>query len=389
MTGTSCDGADLAALKIEFTGNRITRETLGERLSAKFPSALRRKFREAQKGRLAISATAELTRDYSLWIGTLCARFLRRACIPMRKTTLAIHGQTIWHQPPHGVSSGFSVQLVDPAVIAHACHCTVTAFFRQPDLARGGQGAPLVPYYHWLRARSTEFSALLPFAIHNVGGIANLTYVTRDASDIIAFDTGPGNALIDLAMERHSNGRKHFDRGGRTAAAALEHVNWRAVKHLAQHAYFRQKPPKSTGRELFDERFLARFKASGQALVATATAFTAHTMAKAYADHVVNRARSPRFIFVAGGGAQNGTLVQLFSRELQRLTGKTIAVRPLPASFAPPEYLEAMAFARLGFEALFGRPISLSNVTGASEDAFGAGIFPGKNFPELLKMIRA
>lgn len=388
MTGTSCDGADLAALKIELSENRVIRETLEARLNAKFPSSLRQRLREAQKGGLPISAAAELTRDYSLWIGAFCARFLRRARIPMRKTAVAVHGQTVWHQPPRGNSTGFSVQLADPAVVAHACACTVTAFFRQPDLARGGQGAPLVPYYHWLRARATEFSDLLPFAIHNVGGIANLTYVTRDAKNLIAFDSGPGNALIDLAMERHTNGRKHFDKGGKIAAAALERVDWRAVERLARHAYFRRKPPKSTGRELFDENFLARFRARGPALVATATAFTAHTMAKAYADHVVGRARSPRFIFVAGGGARNGTLVRLFGRELRRLTEKTIAVRPLPAGFAPPGHLEAMAFARLGFEALFGRPISLGNVTGASEDAFGAGIFPGKNFSELLKMIR-
>lgn len=387
MTGTSCDGLDAAALKIEFSGNRVTQETLESRFSAKFPSSLRRRLREAQKDRLSISAAAELTRDYSLWIGACCSRFLRQARIPVRKAAVAVHGQTVWHQPPRGTSTGFSVQLADPAVVAHACGCTITAFFRQPDLARGGQGAPLVPYYHWLRARSAGFSDLFPFAIHNVGGVANLTYLTHDPRDLIAFDSGPGNALIDLAVERSASGRKHFDAGGKIAAAALETVDWRAIDRLGKHPYFRRKPPKSTGRELFDEAFLARFKARGPALVATATAFTAHTMALAYADHIVRRAHVPGVIFVAGGGAKNQTLVRLFSRELRRLTGKTIAVRQLPATFAPPAYLEAMAFARLGFEALFGRPVSLRAVTGASEDAYGAGIFPGRNFATILKIL--
>lgn len=383
MTGTSCDGADLALLRL--TRNRNTwNERLVGKASRRFPRDLRFQLRAAQRGGLTIPETARLTKEYSDWLGAFCGEALRQWNQPIARTVIAAHGQTVWHEP----ESRVSVQLLDPAIIAFRTSCTVTSAFRQPDLARGGQGAPLVGYYHWLRSTALpNYLDALPLAIHNVGGIANLTYVSRDLRKIIAFDTGPGNALIDIAMNRLSKGRLHFDRDGKVAHRRLNEVDWDAIAKLAKHRFFRASPPKSTGRELFDENFLELVPGRGEAIVANATAFTAHTMAKAYVDFVLKPENFLNGIFVAGGGARNPTLLLLFSRELARLSGQEIPVAVLPDSFAPPQYLEPMAFARLGVEALQGRPVSLARVTGASSDSFGAGIFPGKNFQNLLQLL--
>ena len=379
MTGTSCDGADAAGLAI--TNGR---ETLAHTATKSFSPALRKRLRTAQQGKLEIPEVARLTRDYSEWMAQFCEATLKRWNAPKAQTLIAIHGQTVWHEP----ESRISVQLVDPTIIAAKTGVTVTAYFRQPDLARGGQGAPLVPYYHWLRATSLrEFSDQLPFAIHNVGGIANLTYITKDPKKLFAFDTGPGNALIDLATESFTKGRKHFDKNGAIAAGAAASIDWRAIEKLATLSYFKKKPPKSTGRELFNETFLKKLPSTGAARIANATAFTAHTMAKSYADFVLGAGFPLRKIFVAGGGALNPTLMKLFSDELRRLCKSSIAVSTLSDDFAPAQSLEAMAFARLGYEAIHGRAVSLSAVTGASEDAIGAGIFAGQNYAKLLNSL--
>ncbi|MBI3544451.1 MAG: anhydro-N-acetylmuramic acid kinase, partial [Deltaproteobacteria bacterium] len=148
-------------------------------------------------------------------------------------------------------------------------------------------------------------------------------------------------------------------------------------------------PPKTTGRELFNHEFLERVPGEGAVRVANATALTAHTMARAYVDFVLKRGRRLNAVFVAGGGALNPTLVMLFASELHRLARRKIFVGVLPEVFAPPQYLEAMAFARLGYEALQGNPVSLASVTGANEDALGAGIFPGRNYQALLGRVLA
>lgn len=383
MTGTSCDGADLAVLRITASRNGKVKETALHFGGARFPHPLRTRLRQAQAGKLSIVASALLTRDYSRWLAKLCDRLISRWKISRSKILIAVHGQTVWHAP----ESSISVQLLDPSIIASVTNCTVTAAFRQPDLARGGEGAPLVPFYHWVRCTTGEVAKLLPFSIHNVGGIANLTYVTKNESHVVAFDTGPGNALIDMATEKVTHGKLHFDKDGKIAASARSLIEWRKIWKLGALPFFRKAPPKSTGRELFNKEFLSRIPGSGAALVANATAFTAHSMAAAYSKFVLKSGRELNGVFIAGGGAQNPELIRLFSRELARLTGEEIPVSPLPKEIADPQFLEAMAFARLGFEAIRGNPVSLASVTGASENAIGAGIFPGKNYKTLLNAL--
>jgi anhydro-N-acetylmuramic acid kinase len=386
MTGTSCDGADAALLEFRKEGG-AWKETLKQVASKKFPSELRTRLRKAQKGGLNIPQAAKLTQDYSIWLGKFCDALLKSWHTDRAQTLIALHGQTVWHEPQNKkIPMGFSVQLLDPSIVAYFTRCTVTASFRQPDLARAGHGAPLLPYYHWLRA-STEFEKDLPIAVQNIGGIANLTYVDKDESKVIAFDTGPANALIDLATEAHTRGKMLYDRGGKIAAQNLSAIKWREIEKLGREPYFVATPPKSTGRELFNESYLRKIPGTGAAKIANATALTAHTMAKAYVDFVLTEKRKLRKIYVAGGGALNPTLLLLFAHELRRLGGIDIPIEVLPKEFAPSQYLEAMGFARFGFEAIQGKPVSLAVVTGAKENAIGAGIFPSQNYQKLLKLL--
>lgn len=385
MTGTSCDGADLALLRIARGPRGDIRETFLGHGSFAFPSELRKQLLLAQTGVLRISPLLVLQKDYSRFLSDVIRRWIKSQKVSANKLILGVHGQTIWHQPEDHVSA----QLLDPALISYETGCTVLSGFRQPDLARGGQGAPLVPLYHWLRAQEDPFRSMLPFAIHNVGGIANVTAVGRSKNHLMAFDTGPGNALIDLAVERLTEGKQRFDRDGKIAAGAMHEVDWSFIESLARQSYFQKAPPKSTGRELFNEGFLRQFHAQKEKLVAVATAFSAHTMALAYAKFVCRKIRVIT-VFVAGGGAKNPTLLKAFSRELARLTGQEITVAPLPDRFCPPQALEAAAFARLAYEALQAsprHPTVLRNVTGAKSDSFGASIFPGKSFRALIQSL--
>lgn len=378
MTGTSCDGADLAVLRFDRGGERLWKTA-----SRDFPSKLRLRLREAQRGKLDIAETAALSRDYSAWIGSICRQALAGWKVPLRDTLIAVHGQTVWHAPERGIS----VQLLEPSLVSAITECTVTAAFRQPDLARGGEGAPLLPLYHWLRATAGRFAKELPLAVQNIGGIGNLTYVTKNRSKVLAFDTGPGNCLIDLATAAATNGRQLYDVDGRLARSALGSIDWRTIERIAREPYYRKAPPKSTGRELFNESYFRKIPGRGATRVANATALTAHTMARAYVDFLFKKGHRLRRILVAGGGARNPMLMILFRSELERMSGLELSVEVLPDDFAPAQFVEAMGFARFGYEALQGNPVSLASVTGAVTDGVGAGIFPGQNYRRLLKSL--
>ncbi len=384
MTGTSCDGADFAVLELSKHKNRWE-EKLKFTNSILLPRNIKHKLKEAQKGGFTVPQIAALTRDYSLWLGKKCNQYLKKWKLSPHNTLTCIHGQTIWHSPPRGHALGFSVQLFDAAIVSMLTKTTVVFSFRQSDLALGGQGAPLVPYYHWLRAVSTPYKKYIPFAIQNIGGIANLTCIAHQKEKIIAFDTGPGNALIDFSVEKLTKGRQLFDRDGQYAQRGT--VNWKKIKKIANSSFFKSPPPKSTGKEIFDESFLKNNFAgySKNDLVAQATALTAYTMAKAYVDFVLPKVPTLNVIFLAGGGVKNKTLINWFQACLKELSQKNISVLVLPLDFAPPQYLEAMAFARLGFEAYQGKAVSLACVTGAKKNAKGAAIFPGPYDKDLKK----
>ncbi|MGE4232319.1 MAG: anhydro-N-acetylmuramic acid kinase [Bacteriovoracia bacterium] len=382
MTGTSCDGLDCSI--VEFSENkRLVLEKPIFFKSYPFPLDLRAALRNAQGGKLDAISLFEVNLKYSQFLGTQVSRIVRKLKLSPRKTFLAVHGQTVWHQPPVRNRQGYSVQLLDPAILRKETGLTVISSFRQLDMALNGHGAPMVPYYHYLRARSLKVKE--PFVMLNVGGIANATYVGKSEKSVIAFDSGPGNVLIDLATESATKGRLKFDAGGKLAERYLDYAYSKKgvlAKVLRETHYFHEKPPKSTGRELFNEEFLVKIPGTGKKQIACATLFTAMTVADGLFQFF-NDGFSR--IYVAGGGSKNPFLMKLLLKEVSIRSQKKVSVEVLPDWFSPAQALESIAFARFGYEILKGRKTCLKNVTGAKSDSGGASIFPGDNFFELIR----
>jgi len=275
------------------------------------------------------------------------------------------HGQTVYHAPDG--DPPFTLQLGDPAVIAARTGIPTVADFRAADVAAGGQGAPLVPYPDWLMWRHPTRTR----ALQNIGGIGNVTYLPAGGGpeSVVAFDTGPGNVLIDSVAARASGGTWRYDQDGTLAAQG--HVDETLLAHLLEHPYLRQPPPKSTGRETFGAGFAADLWERTQArglnpadLAATVTAFTAASIADAYQRWLP---APPDELFLCGGGADNPTLVRVLRERLTRVFGDAVPiVRHYDETGYSSGAKEAVAFAILAYETWHGRPGNLPQVTGAS-----------------------
>jgi anhydro-N-acetylmuramic acid kinase len=288
---------------------------------------------------------------------------------------IASHGQTIYHLVEPGRTRG-TLQMGEPAVIAERTGITVAADFRPADMAAGGEGAPLVAHFDALFFGGDRVRAL-----QNIGGIANVTFVAPGMTPY-AFDTGPGNALLDSAARLLYD--EPCDRDGQHAAGG--DVDEYLLSSLLAHPYFRRSPPKSTGRETFGDAFateaIARGKESGSAgddIMATLTALTAKSIAGAY-----RRFGPPGIeeVVLSGGGAHNPALVEAIRR---RLPG--VAVRRHEEFGIPGDAKEAVAFALLGYETLLGLPGNLPACTGAAHPVILGKLVPGRNYPSLMRKI--
>jgi len=300
----------------------------------------------------------------------------RNARIPLDSIDLVgSHGQTVRHLPDPARYCGRDVrgtmQIAQPAVIAERTGITTVADFRPRDIAAGGLGAPLVPYTDWLMFTDRRRIR----AIQNIGGIANVTYLPPRAGveEIVAFDTGPGNMIIDHLVAAITGGRKRFDRGGRIGAAGTVHRP--TLRRLMRGAYFRRTPPKTTGRELFGHRFaeklLQRARADGLGdadIVATATDFTAASIADAYGRHLP---AAPDEVILCGGGAGNPLLAKMLEA---RLGGMKIMTTD--ALGIDPDAKEAVSFALLARLSFLGRPGNAPTATGASHPVVLGSITP-------------
>ncbi len=270
---------------------------------------------------------------------------------------VASHGQTIFHIPRLDPSKGWNVkstlQIGEAAVIAEEIGVPVVSDFRVRDVAAGGEGAPLVPFADYILFKNYGKSV----SLHNIGGISNLTYIPREASenDVIAFDTGPGNVLIDILIMKLF--KKAFDRDGEIAARG--HVHFDVVEKLLGHPYFSAPPPKSTGRELFNEEFLRGIELPPEDFVATITFFTAKTIEIAYRKFIIPHGLDE--ILIAGGGAYNRTLMKWIKDLLAEIPIYTFEEKGLNSKAREP-----MAFAILGFYAFRNRTNNLPQVTGAA-----------------------
>jgi anhydro-N-acetylmuramic acid kinase len=307
------------------------------------------------------------------------ARQLMRSChlTPEQVDLIASHGQTVCHLPQGGpmddLGGGSTLQLGEPAVIAELTGVTVAADFRPHDLAAGGQGAPLVPYADYALFRSATKTR----AIQNIGGIANVTVLPTGGGigDIIAFDTGPGNMILDALITAITNGEKTYDEDG--AISALGQVDETLLRELMSHPYLSRRPPKTTGREEFGSHFVSDLLHRAEAvdlsvedLLATAAAFTAASIAQAYRDFVLLEHRIDEVI-LGGGGSYNATLRRMLQARLPEIPIF------LHEDFGlSGDAKEALAFAILGNETMCGQPSNVPSATGANRPVVLGKIVP-------------
>jgi len=356
MSGTSLDGVDGILAQIDSAGHL---KVLAHDF-VPFESAFRSDLLslnqsgsdELHRGALAGNTIA---RHYAEVVGVLLQRTRLTAA---QVNAIGAHGQTVRHQPQAFDGIGYTVQLNQAALLAERCGITVVADFRSRDLAAGGQGAPLVPPFHLAVFGDAQESR----AVLNIGGISNLTLLpagaaNSDGAGLLGFDCGPGNALMDAWCERHT-GAVYDDQG---QWAAQGQVDAGLLGAMQQEAFFRQAPPKSTGRDLFNAAWLgqhlAAFPVSAPVDVqATLTELTAWACAQALPHAVDNYRR----LLVCGGGARNAFLM----RRLKALL-PGIKVSTTQDCGVAPSDVEALAFAWLAQQALHAKTASVAAVTGA------------------------
>jgi anhydro-N-acetylmuramic acid kinase len=400
MSGTSVDGVDVAI--VDITGRAAELLAFG---MFPYPAALRREvFRLFEPGAATIADLCQANFAIGEAFAEALIALADKAGIGLDTIDLVgSHGQTVWHEPPVGSTSGASkpptgstLQIGEPSVIAQRTGITTVADFRPRDMAAGGQGAPLVPladlflFGHKTRAR----------AVQNIGGIANLTYLpaglawdglsprprkdtktpthraqTCATKDVLAFDTGPGNMVMDRLAQLVSGGKMHFDRDGLLARAGL--VNEKLLAGLLRHPFLSRRPPKSTGREefgvAFADRYYDRACATGLAasdILATAAAFTARSIALAYRKFLP---KLPDEVILCGGGARNPTLVDMLADELA--PAEVVLMDSLGID---ADAKEAISFAILAAATIRGLPGNIPSATGAAEAVVLGKIVPGR-----------
>ena len=378
MSGTSLDGIDVAV--IDITG-RNAYSTVAF-ATTPYPAAVRRALEGVSN---AVTHTREVARLHFL-LGELYAEAVRETCrragIPLETVKLiGSHGQTIYHEGEPAAYLGRRVastlQIGEAAVIAERTGIPVVSDFRPRDIACGGRGAPLVPLVDYLMYAHRRLGRVAL----NIGGIANITAIPAGArpEQVMAFDTGPGNMVIDGLAAALSGGVIAYDKDGGWAARGK--VDEELLRELMQHPFLSRRPPKSTGREEFGAEFVTELLARGagmaaEDLLATATAFTAETIATAYREFVLPELRRLGTlrsaqgrpcatgqideVILGGGGSYNRTLRR---RLEERLPG--IAVLAHEDFGINGEAKEALAFAILGNETVLGRPANVPSATGA------------------------
>jgi len=354
MSGTSMDGIDVGLLQSDGHSRlrRVTGASYG--YDGPFRALLRQAMRDASglSDRMARpGCLGEAERELTKRHGDAVARFLDEQAITAGEIdVIGFHGQTVLHRP----ELGLTVQLGDGAALAGASGIDVVYDFRAADCASGGEGAPLVPVYHQaLAARLPQ----RPLVFVNIGGIANITYVGLDGR-LIAFDCGPGNALIDDWVARHAG--QDQDTDGAIAAAGA--VDRGALMTLMRHSYFSQAAPKSLDRNAFSPAPVAALSLADGA--ATLTAFTA----KAIADGAAILPREPELWVICGGGRHNRTMMRMIAERVGN------AVVPAEAVHLDGDFMEAEAFAFLAVRALEGLPLTYPETTGVAQPTCG-GIF--------------
>ena len=365
MSGTSVDGIDTVVTRLTGAGRGLRAELLAH-VHTEFPP----RFRTRVLNACLHGSVAEIC-ELNFVLGEQFARAALSAILlaklkPSQITAIGSHGQTVHHLPNAKPPS--TLQIGEPSVIAERTGITTVADFRVRDMAAGGQGAPLVPYADWALFTHSKH----PRIIQNIGGIGNLTFLPPSASleDVIAFDTGPGNMVMDAVITKLTRGRETFDRGGQLAARGM--VADVLLDECLTHPYLRRGLPKTTGREEFGEMFVKKFLSRAKQLrltradtMATATMFTAASIWRAYRRFVFPKVKREDLKHVqtilGGGGAKNATLVRMLK---QQMAG-AFNLRTNEDFGIPSSAKEPLAFAILAHATINGIPSNVPAVTGA------------------------
>jgi anhydro-N-acetylmuramic acid kinase len=371
MSGTSADGIDAALARISGAPPRLTAKLLAHTAIRLAPAVRKEILRVAEQQPITAGELSQL----NFRLGQIFAEAALAACKKFRVSVKEIdligsHGQTIFHQGKAemflGARTSSTLQIGEAAVIAARTGITTIGDFRPADMARGGQGAPLVPYADYLLYRHKKFGRVSL----NLGGIANVTVLPRGASprQMYAFDTGPANMLIDALVTHFTRGRQSFDSDA--AFARTGRSTPELVDELMRDPYLRVAPPKSTGREYYGRDYFQRVLAMGRRhrakpadLVRAATIFTALSVVDALNRFVLPKTTIHQII-VSGGGARNPLILGQISAALPN-----IEVFPSSHVGVPIEAKEAFAFALLAYETFHRRSSNVPSATGASGHA--------------------
>lgn len=380
MSGTSADGVDVAIIDID-------NEKVDVRAFDTFAYSAELRHSILQLCRAQSSDVADVC-HFNFVIGEVFAEAVIKLC---KKSGIGLstidligsHGQTIYHNP-NGRCFGKKIvcstlQIGEPSIITHRTGITTVADFRPRDMAAGGQGAPLVPFADYFLFRDKRRNR----AIQNIGGIANVTYLPAGcgagpstlfrAGDIVAFDTGPGNMIIDGIISILSRGKHKFDRGGKIAARGT--VDNTILKDMLRHPFFRRRPPKSTGREEFGSRYcdalyrkMMKKSIPAEDIIATITAFTAGSIIVAYRKFLP---QIPDEVILCGGGAHNSTLIKMLCQSLGEsriLLSDEYGINC--------DAKEAISFAILAYATIKGAANNVPSATGAKQPVVLGKIIP-------------
>lgn len=368
MSGTSLDGLDAVLVDIYGSGYDVEVSVITSLFVEYTPDIRGELLALCEPATSSVDKICQMNVRLGEFIGNTVLELLEKATVSKEDVTfISSHGQTIFHIPPNSNESECKVpstmQIGDISVISEITGLPVVGDFRTADMAAGGHGAPLVSFFDYVYYRNSKKAR----AVQNIGGIGNVTYLPVNAKlkEITSFDTGPGNVVMDTIIQRLTEGKLAYDKNGEMAAKGKVHQP--LVEKWMNHPYFNQKPPKSTGRELFNQSFIDQMwemaiahKVTGDDLVATVTAWTAYTISHAYNTFFIQEGKQIDEVIICGGGSYNPTLLEHLNNYLpdqEILVSDELGI--------PSDQKEAIAFAIFGYNCLIGQYNTISSATGA------------------------
>lgn len=352
MSGTSLDGIDISLCEIDNNSCKLI-----SKQEYAYDRALKEEVLHAINASITLKEIGILDHRLGKMFADAVNSFLTNNKIDSTKiTAIGLHGQTLWHEP--NGEYPFSMQLGDANIVAVQTNISVVADFRRKDIANGGQGAPFAPAFHKFIFGSQKHKA----AVLNIGGMANITILD---DTLMGFDTGVGNVLMDYWIDKHQN--KPYDKDGEWAKSG--EADELLVKVMLSHPYFAKKPPKSTGRELFNKKWLHNKLCKFPVMKSEDVQATLLELTVLSAANEVKK-NSIEQVIVCGGGAENTYLMQRLQEELQGVVVSSSNEHGIDS-----DIMESMAFAWLAYKRIHKQSVELSSVTGAKKDSILGGIY--------------